>query len=426
MKTISKTAVAIAAGMLFSMGSAQAADLGGNCCADLEERVAELEATTARKGNRKVSLTISGQVNRLIMSFDSSFAPAGGLAKNTYWGLDNTNTSSRFNLTGRAKIDGTRNAGFNMTIEVGSGGRSVAVSQARAEAPTVTGHVGTGDLNDHSIMMRDANVWLEDTRLGRVTLGRLTQSGPQGTIDLGGIGVIAPGTVLVGNGLLFATGFSIGAGFDQAADYNKRIDGIRYESPTWQGFQLAASYGEASKVAPFTAGQEDLGNAYAVNLRYANEFNGVRVAAAIGYERLDQDSIVTGAHRNNEKEIFGLSGSLMHVPTGLFVQTGWSKVETDLAREGTYWHIAAGVTRNWFGIGNTSLYGEYGIGKDMFFVHEVAGSALGQDMKFWGLGVVQNIDAAAMELYASYRNFSTNIATQDDIGLFTAGARIRF
>ncbi len=44
-----------AAGMLMGGVSAQAADLGGNCCADLEERVAELEATTARKGNRKVS-----------------------------------------------------------------------------------------------------------------------------------------------------------------------------------------------------------------------------------------------------------------------------------------------------------------------------------------------------------------------------------
>ena len=43
--------------------SARAADLGGDCCADLEERVAELEATTARKGNRRVSLTISGQVS---------------------------------------------------------------------------------------------------------------------------------------------------------------------------------------------------------------------------------------------------------------------------------------------------------------------------------------------------------------------------
>ncbi len=47
---------------MVSLPSANAADLGGNCCADLEERVAELEATTARKGNRKVSLTVSGWV----------------------------------------------------------------------------------------------------------------------------------------------------------------------------------------------------------------------------------------------------------------------------------------------------------------------------------------------------------------------------
>ena len=41
----------VATGLLvggLSVGSASAADLGGNCCADLEERIAELEATTAR------------------------------------------------------------------------------------------------------------------------------------------------------------------------------------------------------------------------------------------------------------------------------------------------------------------------------------------------------------------------------------------
>ena len=36
--------------------NAFAADLGGNCCADLEERIAAHEATTVRKGNRKFSL----------------------------------------------------------------------------------------------------------------------------------------------------------------------------------------------------------------------------------------------------------------------------------------------------------------------------------------------------------------------------------
>lgn len=60
-------AAALVAGLAYSL-SATAADFGGNCCADLEERVAELEATTARKGNRKVSLTIYGQVNAGVLS----------------------------------------------------------------------------------------------------------------------------------------------------------------------------------------------------------------------------------------------------------------------------------------------------------------------------------------------------------------------
>ena len=60
---------ALALGFLSS--AVRAADLGGNCCADLEERIAELEATTARKGNRKVSLTISGYINEAVMWFEA-------------------------------------------------------------------------------------------------------------------------------------------------------------------------------------------------------------------------------------------------------------------------------------------------------------------------------------------------------------------
>ena len=71
----------VAAGLLvggLSVGSASAADLGGNCCADLEERIAELEATTARKGNRKVSLTVSGWVAEQVMWWDDG-VPKGHL-----------------------------------------------------------------------------------------------------------------------------------------------------------------------------------------------------------------------------------------------------------------------------------------------------------------------------------------------------------
>src|SRR6476661_7879852 len=72
---------------------AAAADLGGDCCADLEERVAELEATTARKGNRKVSLTVSGWVNENIVWWDD------GVEQNVYVGT-NFVEQSRFKFTG--------------------------------------------------------------------------------------------------------------------------------------------------------------------------------------------------------------------------------------------------------------------------------------------------------------------------------------
>src|ERR1700733_792416 len=93
--TSSRLALVAAAGLFVggvAMPSAKAADLGGDCCADLEERVAELEATTARKGNRKMGLTISGQVDRIVTWYDD------GKSSKTYYGLDNTNSSSRFDL----------------------------------------------------------------------------------------------------------------------------------------------------------------------------------------------------------------------------------------------------------------------------------------------------------------------------------------
>lgn len=59
----------IAVGATVLMGAlshapAKAADLGGDCCADLEEPVAELEATTVRKGNKKISVELYGDVNK--------------------------------------------------------------------------------------------------------------------------------------------------------------------------------------------------------------------------------------------------------------------------------------------------------------------------------------------------------------------------
>ena len=81
----------------------------GNCCADLEERVAELEATTARKGNRKVKLTVSGHVNEAVIFWDD------GDEKNHYV-VSNNNSRTRFRFVGDAKINDRWSAGYLLEI----------------------------------------------------------------------------------------------------------------------------------------------------------------------------------------------------------------------------------------------------------------------------------------------------------------------
>ncbi len=97
----------------FGMAASPAADLGGNCCADLEERIAELEATTARKGNRKVSLEVYGQVNEAIMYWDD-----GGESNVAV--VTNDNGRGRFGFRGKAKINGDWEAGYRLEIGVRS------------------------------------------------------------------------------------------------------------------------------------------------------------------------------------------------------------------------------------------------------------------------------------------------------------------
>jgi CubicO group peptidase (beta-lactamase class C family) len=96
-----RTNLALVLGVgLFAATPASSADLGGDCCADLEERVAELEATTARKGNRKVSLTVSGWVNESVVWWDD------GVEQNVYVG---TNFVEQSRFKSRARPRSTRN-----------------------------------------------------------------------------------------------------------------------------------------------------------------------------------------------------------------------------------------------------------------------------------------------------------------------------
>jgi hypothetical protein len=103
--TKTSSRIALAAALGFTLGGvalkatpAKAADLGGDCCADLEERVAELEATTVRKGNKKVSVTLSGWVVKSMNWWND------GDIDSFVVGDKDADLASRFAITGSATI----------------------------------------------------------------------------------------------------------------------------------------------------------------------------------------------------------------------------------------------------------------------------------------------------------------------------------
>jgi predicted porin len=382
------------------MSSARAADLGGDCCADLEERVAELEATTARKGNRKVSLEVYGQVNTGLLVFDN------GDDSDVFVG-DNSNSPSRFGFKGSAKISPNLRAGFH--IEVG------AISAALSGV--AVNDDDAGQAGDGALSLRFANWYLDHKSLGRVTVGRISSAmdGIQ-EIDLVGTSLVSLPGINIGNKITIGgtalTWDSVMRGFD-----GDRVNGIRYDTPTYAGFQLSTSFSEDDR--------------YDVTLRYAGEFGGFRVAAGIGYGvGTDNSDFDLALKSGTFDEIRFTSGSIsvLHVASGLFVTgfAGERQIEDNAAKKGfdeSNSGLRAGIAKNWLGVGNTVLYGEYN------YFDNNANSKVSSEV--WGLGVIQNIDAAAMELFLSYKNYSVDTdsaatANAKDMDVIFSGARIKF
>ena len=164
LKSTSIAAIVAVAGIA-AAGSANAADLGGNCCADLEERIAELEATTARKGNRKVSLTVSGQINEAVMFWDD------GVESNAYQ-VTNETYRGRFRFVGNAKIDANWSAGYLLEIGARSA-RQDNTTQSNDDGSQVTNPTPS---SANALDVRHSAFWLQHKQLGKVWVGQTSQA----------------------------------------------------------------------------------------------------------------------------------------------------------------------------------------------------------------------------------------------------------
>ena len=416
----------LGAGVLFAASPATAADLGGDCCADLEERVAELEATTARKGNRKVSLEVSGHVNQGVLYWDD------GWEDNAYV-VTNDNSRTRFRFRGKAKIDKDWEAGYRLEIGVRtSNSKRFTQSDMATSAP---------------FDLRDSHWYLKNKNLGTVAVG-LQSSATDGITEINlsqtrdfakysdiedtGLGLNLRRT----DGALATAGVGsssysyynlIGAHGDQPGDGEKRFNGIRYTTPEFAGFAASVFWG-----------QDDYWDA---SLTYSGEHAGFEIEAGIGYgENTDSSQTQTACAAYNVSvngqdtkcNQFGGSVSVLHKETGLFANFGAGIKRDDLIQqsalfatrgaddEQTFWSVQGGIEKKWTKLGKTTIYGEYYDYEGGANTRLISGSFAGTGaatpaavvstgVQSYGFGVAQGIEAAAMTVYLSYRHVEGEI-----------------
>ncbi|NJM34618.1 MAG: hypothetical protein HC850_07785 [Rhodomicrobium sp.] len=421
MKMTSRFALVAAAGILLgaAVTPAKAADLGGGCCADLEERVAELEATTARKGNRVVSLQVYGQVNKALLIWDD------GIDSDAFI-VDNDASSSRFGFSGNAKIKPGWTAGFKIEAEVDSAASNTVGQEG--DVADALGSNGDDGARETALNVRRVESWIESEKFGRVSIGLISGAVDDiGIIDLAGTSGNSQDNYYNTGFLVrtddsgteeesfFATNDDIEGGIfwgDIAPSLDRgREDAIRYDSPSIYGFIVSAAWGE-----------DDY---WDVALRFKKEWNSIRIAAGIGY--MDDDDI---NGEDNRESIRG-SISVMHVPTGIYgnfaaydesvEDSAGDKTEDD----GQYYYFALGIAKNWTGYGNTIIYGEYGNYQDFgtgLAVNtddggNVDGDILsGSEVDFYGFGVEQKFDSAALSVYANFKYYEADLAFTDTDG----------
>ncbi|MDZ4789759.1 MAG: porin [Hyphomicrobiales bacterium] len=459
---LNKHMMVLAASAIFIGGSAlapaKAADIGGgDCCAELDDRIAELESTAVRKGNRKVSLSVTGFVARELYIWDD------GDLSDAYIVDTSTTLGTHFKFSGKAQVKPGLEAGFVQHIEVLTS-ESIFVDQANDE--------GRGS----RLNTLEAYWFLNSDRFGRLAVGQQSQASDNAAIlpDFSGSLVqsnwvlfdgasffLRPeggpkGTAGLETNRIGSLGFcnQIGAGI--GADCNGLpTDSVRYDTPAFGGFIFSTSWGE--------------NDFFDAAIRYSGEWNSVKFKAAAAYSwggdrgSVDIDSGAATISSSPDSEYFQIGAMAMHTPTGLFLYGAYGQETVEDAFIGTgggtfqavddndHYFVKAGLRKQWSPMGHTVLYGEYGQYNDAFggfnCDNTVGGTAIsnactggveitGSEIQRIGLGVVQEIDSAAMSVWAKWVQLESEVEFNDagaggkqdyeSLNSFLVGAMISF
>jgi predicted porin len=270
--------------------------------------------------------------------------------------------------------------------------------------------------------------FMKSDHLGKLSVGKQSQASDNTALLVDGSGSLVPANYVQFD----YAGFGTSAGVPWIAltgctDCNGiPLNSVRYDSPVFGGFSVSASWGE-----------DDF---WDVAARYAGEHAGFKVAVAAAYsESTDAaDTLDVGGGviipnpepdgafvQADNTQFFQIGGYVQHVPTGLFAYGAYGQLELDddggvgSDELNDFFYVKLGLRERWTPLGHTVLYGEY---------ENFDNDAADAEVDLWGAGIVQEIDAAAMSVWLTYRHLEGDVAgvDVDEFQYVKAGALINF
>ena len=367
-------------------------------------------------GNDRVQVTLSGQVNRLVLAYGD-----GSGRTDTYF-ADNNVSSTRIRALGSARLDNVTTAVSAIEFDLRSNS-SVAVNRQSSN-----GNGGdTPALGPFRVRRAELGI---QSAYGSLLLGRGSSFGDGiAEFDLSGTDVALYSQLADTAGALQ---FSNSAGARRRAgdpligqvfdDFDGvRDDRIRYDSPAWNGLSAGVSVGQGGSVD--------------VGLRYAGILSGARIAAGVAYLNIQstlpstqpQNGIVPATSPFAQR-VVGSFATLLPNGFNLLVSAGWGEhyggccTTTLIAQDNSVtYFVKAGYQARIFGFGPSNFAVQGGQTFNRIRDGDVASR--------YGFSFNQQVVARGFEVYAGYERLTLRRSgaasyAPADVGLI--GSRLQF
>ncbi|MBU0960520.1 MAG: hypothetical protein KKH60_03255 [Proteobacteria bacterium] len=337
--------------------------------------------------NKNVDVTVYGQVNRAVLWADN-----GDVSK-TYF-VDNKNSSSRMGIAAKAKATDDLTLGGKLEYEIYSN-FSNKVNQFE-------------ESTDASLDLRHADIYMESKAAGKLSLGHgSTASDGSAEMDLSGTKVVATSAAgdLAGGQYWYDASSGVAVYDTQVSKTIDNMDGlsrkdrIRYDTPSFGGFSLAASAIETG--------------AYDTAARYERKFGDSTLAAALAWA-------APGDLKKWDNQIDGSLSYLHGSGFNITFAGGQQSYDIEGKDDPTYWYGKLGYRAKLFSPGESAFSIDYGTWNDF--------SKNNDEVKSLGIAYVQNVKDWGTEFYVAYRLHELDRTNHDydNVNALMAGARIKF